>query len=334
MLLRLSEARLERRLLIASGAVVVATVPVAVLAYAATHGWGPLHRLDSGVATDLHSWALRAPHAVGFLKGVSKVFDPWTLRVVALGGVVLMAVRGQRRLALWAGTTVAVAGVTGFVLKLVVARSRPSLPDPVSAAPGSSFPSGHALNSMAILGVLVLLALPMVSRALASRRVGTGRRGSCACWVRARRTRGPLRQRRRGGLADWRWLGRGHGRGLRNMAPARRATSWASSQRGRRPRGVTSRGRNHGERRRNATWRRLRSRPSRRRNTSMLVCIAGHQRSDHETQPNECPARRHQAHRSDSARPGRAERFRPPPGWQSVTGRQGSPAIGSPCSEK
>ena len=161
---KLSEARLERRLLLASGAVAVATVPVAVLGYAATHGWGPLHRLDSGVANDLHSWAFSSPHAVGFLKGVSTVFDPWTLRAVALGGVLLMAARGQRRLALWAGTTVAVAGVTGFVLKLVVARSRPSLPDPVSAAPGSSFPSGHALNSMAILGVLVLLVLPMVPR--------------------------------------------------------------------------------------------------------------------------------------------------------------------------
>ena len=161
----LSHARLERRLLLASGAFVAVAAPVAVLGYAATHGWGPLHRLDSGVAADLHLWAVRDPHAVGFLEGVSKVLDPWTLRVVALGGVILLAVRGQRRLALWAGTTVVVAGVTGFVLKLVVARSRPSLPDPVSAAPGSSFPSGHALNSMAILGVFVLLLLPMIPRA-------------------------------------------------------------------------------------------------------------------------------------------------------------------------
>ena len=163
-LFNLSDARFTRRLLVASGAFVAAAIPVAILGYAATHGWGPLHRLDSGVATNLHVWALRSPHAVGFLEGVSTVLDPWSLRVVALGGVVLLAVRGQRRMALWAGVTVAVAGVTGFVLKLIVARSRPSLPDPVTAAPGSSFPSGHALNSMAIIGVLVLLVLPTVPR--------------------------------------------------------------------------------------------------------------------------------------------------------------------------
>ncbi len=106
------------------------------------------------------------PHAVGFLNGVSTVLDPWTLRAVAAGSVVLLAVRGQRRLALWAGTTVVVAGVLGFTLKLIVARSRPSLPDPVSTAPGASFPSGHALNSFVILGVLVLLVLPMIPRRL------------------------------------------------------------------------------------------------------------------------------------------------------------------------
>ena len=162
---KLGDMRLERRLLVASGAFVAAAVPVAVLGYAATHGWGPLHRLDSGVATQLHAWALRKPDAVAFLEGVSTVLDPWVLRTVALGTVVALAARGQRRLALWTGTTVAVAGVLGFGLKLIVDRSRPSLPDPVSTAIGYSFPSGHALNSFVIIGVLVLLALPAVPRA-------------------------------------------------------------------------------------------------------------------------------------------------------------------------
>jgi len=161
---KLSDMRLERRLLVASGAFVAAAVPVALLGYAATHAWGPLHRLDTGVATKLHAWAVRQPDAVGFLEGVSAVLDPWTLRTVALGTVVLLAARGQRRLALWTGTTVAVAGVLGFGLKLIVDRSRPSLPDPVSTAIGFSFPSGHALNSFVIIGVLVLLALPMIPR--------------------------------------------------------------------------------------------------------------------------------------------------------------------------
>ena len=71
---------------------------------------------------------------------------------------------GGRRLAMWAATTVVVGSVLGFALKLIVGRARPALPDPVDEAIGYSFPSGHALNSFVILGVLVLLALPLVRR--------------------------------------------------------------------------------------------------------------------------------------------------------------------------
>ena len=68
-----ADARLERRLLLASGAFVAAAVPVAIIGFAATHGWGPLHDIDEAVATNLHLWALREPGAVAFLKGVSIV---------------------------------------------------------------------------------------------------------------------------------------------------------------------------------------------------------------------------------------------------------------------
>lgn len=163
-MLTVGEARLERRLVLASTAFVATAVPVALLGYAATHGWAPLHRLDSGTAHDLHSWAVREPHVVGFLKGVSTLLGPWVLRAVTVVVVVALVVRRQRRLALWVGTTVAVAGILGFVIKDIVARARPVLPDPVAAAGGYSFPSGHALNSFVIVGVFVLLALPVVPR--------------------------------------------------------------------------------------------------------------------------------------------------------------------------
>src|SRR6478609_5732581 len=82
-----SDARFDRRMLLASGAVVAVAIPVSLLGYAASHGWGPLHRLDSGVANNLHAWALREPAAVGFLQGVSTVLDPWVLRALAAGAV-------------------------------------------------------------------------------------------------------------------------------------------------------------------------------------------------------------------------------------------------------
>ena len=163
-MLTIGDIRLERRLVSASAAFLAAAVPVAVLAYAATHGWAPLHRLDNSAAHDLHSWAVGKPHAVGFLQGVSTVLAPWVLRAIAAGVVVVLIVRRQRRLAIWAATTVVVAGILGFVLKDVVERSRPVLPDPVASAGGYSFPSGHALNSFVIVGVFVLLLLPVVPR--------------------------------------------------------------------------------------------------------------------------------------------------------------------------
>lgn len=158
------DARLEARLVLASGAFVASAVPVALIGYAATHGWGPLHDLDNGVASNLHGWAVREPGAVAFLKGVSDVIDPWKLRAVALVVVVLLWVRRQRRLALWAATTVVVGSLLGVTLKLIVARARPSLADAVDEAIGYSFPSGHALNSLVILGVFALLAIPLVER--------------------------------------------------------------------------------------------------------------------------------------------------------------------------
>src|SRR3954466_8041134 len=130
----IGDIRLERRLVLASAAFVATAVPVAVLAYAATHAWAPLHRLDSSAAQHLHSWAVRRPGAVGFLEGVSTVLGPWVLRAITAAVVLTLVLRRQRRLALWAGTAVVVAGILGFVIKDVVARSRPVLPDPVAAA--------------------------------------------------------------------------------------------------------------------------------------------------------------------------------------------------------
>ena len=50
-------------------------------------------------------------------------------------------------------------------LKTLVGRIRPVVDVPVAAAPGNSFPSGHALNSFLCTGVLILVFLPVLSRA-------------------------------------------------------------------------------------------------------------------------------------------------------------------------
>jgi len=71
-------------------------------------------------------------------------------------------IRGARRLALWAVTTMAAGAVLDTVLKAAVGRVRPQLPNPVASAPGGSFPSGHALAATLGCGVIILVLLPVL----------------------------------------------------------------------------------------------------------------------------------------------------------------------------
>lgn len=156
--------RLPPRLLLAAAGFAVAAVPVTLLGYLATHGWGPLHSLDAGAATSLHDWAVRSPGAVTFLQDVSTVFHPWALRAVTVVAIGWLVWRRQIRLALWVGITMGVAGLLGDGLKTLVGRARPALPHPVATAPGDSFPSGHALNSFVFAAVAMLLIAPLLGR--------------------------------------------------------------------------------------------------------------------------------------------------------------------------
>jgi undecaprenyl-diphosphatase len=47
-------------------------------------------------------------------------------------------------------------------LKEVVGRARPVVEHPVAMATGKSFPSGHAMSSTVIYGVLLVVFLPMI----------------------------------------------------------------------------------------------------------------------------------------------------------------------------
>src|SRR4051794_531089 len=100
---------LAARLTRSTAVFAAAAVPAAVLAYAATHGWSPLHRLDQSAADSMHEWAERTPAAVTSMKDVSTLLGPWILRAASVGIVVFLYVRKQRRLAFWFGTTMVVA---------------------------------------------------------------------------------------------------------------------------------------------------------------------------------------------------------------------------------
>ncbi|GGQ50220.1 phosphatase PAP2 family protein [Couchioplanes azureus] len=148
-----------------TGAAVLALgvlVPFALIAALVTGGWAPLHQADAALTGTLHGWALAHPGWVGVTTWWTNVFAPFPLRFAALLLVIWLLRRHARRTALWVVVTMAVGGLLGALLKLLVGRHRPDLLDPVAQATGFSFPSGHALNATLAAGVFVLVLLPVV----------------------------------------------------------------------------------------------------------------------------------------------------------------------------
>ncbi|GAA3897976.1 hypothetical protein GCM10022244_05390 [Streptomyces gulbargensis] len=158
-----ADAAFGRRLVLAVAATAVAAVPFALALVLVESGWPPLHRLDRETAEGMHRAALARPVLVGlleFLTGV--VWDPVTMRLLVAVLVIWLLTRRAWRLASWAGVTATAGGLIGMLVKNVVERARPHLPDPVSHAPGFSFPSGHAMTATTSCAVLLLVLLPLV----------------------------------------------------------------------------------------------------------------------------------------------------------------------------
>ncbi len=156
---------LAGRLALGGGVAVLVSIPMVLLLLLVESSWQPLEDLDRSTADSLNSVARGDSALVHALDVGAVVLDPMVYRAVVLAVAVWLWRRGARRLAAWALVTMAIGGVLGVLLKLVVARARPSFPEPVAAAGGYSFPSGHALNAMLGVGVLILVFLPVLSRA-------------------------------------------------------------------------------------------------------------------------------------------------------------------------
>ncbi|MDJ0384809.1 phosphatase PAP2 family protein [Streptomyces sp. G-G2] len=160
------DAAYGTRLVLAAAAAAVAAVPFALALVLVQSGWPPLYRLDRGAAQRLHESALAHPawvRVLEFLTGV--LWDPVTMRLLVAALVVWLLIRRAWRLAAWAAVTALSSSQIGLLVKNAVERARPQLPDPVSHAPGFSFPSGHAMTATTSCAVLLLVLLPMVSRA-------------------------------------------------------------------------------------------------------------------------------------------------------------------------
>jgi len=102
--------------------------------------------------------AIRTPLSVRMFDTVT--FFGSTAFIIALSGaIILVLVLSKRHYPYLAGFASALMGAaaTGYVLKVLVARARPTGLIPAIAETGFSFPSGHAVASMAFYGFLAFL---------------------------------------------------------------------------------------------------------------------------------------------------------------------------------
>ncbi|MEV7376479.1 phosphatase PAP2 family protein [Streptomyces sp. NPDC090301] len=161
-----ADATFGTRLVVAAIATALVTVPFALALVLVESQWPPLHRLDRTTAERLHQTALEHPGWVSVLEFLtSYVWDPVTMRLLVAVLVVWLLTRRAWRLAAWASVTAVAGGLIGLLTKHMVERARPHLPDPVSHAPGFSFPSGHAMTATTSCAVLLLVLMPLVPRA-------------------------------------------------------------------------------------------------------------------------------------------------------------------------
>lgn len=159
------EHRLGLRLTLACVAAFLILVPFTALLSLVETKWSPLRHLDDDATRSLNDYMVHHEALVHPLRATSYVFHAWVFRLIITGLAIWLFYRGAKRLAVWATVTLIAAGVLDVVLKVLVDRPRPELHSPIAHAPGGSFPSGHALTAAMGCAVIVLMLLPVLSRA-------------------------------------------------------------------------------------------------------------------------------------------------------------------------
>jgi undecaprenyl-diphosphatase len=137
--------------------VILGALALAALLYAVS---GVLVGIDHAVADGLNAVVSPRPAVVAALEVLAIPGASVTGWIVLSTLTVYLLVRRQHRLAAFVAVTGLGGAVLGPSVKEIVGRARPLVDDPVSTAPGPSFPSGHTLTVTIMIGVLLLVLLP------------------------------------------------------------------------------------------------------------------------------------------------------------------------------
>ncbi len=112
------------------------------------------------MATGAHGYVVDRPWLDSILTVLGHATEPFVIRAIFLIPAFVLWRHGARRAVAWMVVTLAIGGTLNAVVKLLVDRARPDLPDPIYLAAGASFPSGHTTNAVMFAGIVVVLLEP------------------------------------------------------------------------------------------------------------------------------------------------------------------------------
>jgi undecaprenyl-diphosphatase len=117
----------------------------------------PLTNLDLRLAATLHQHSTAT--GISVARGLTLLGSPIWLGILG-AAVAVVLLRRQQRILLLGWVSALVGGsVLDFALKHIFRRPRPFFADPVASARGWSFPSGHAMGSLVVYGMLAYVII-------------------------------------------------------------------------------------------------------------------------------------------------------------------------------
>jgi membrane-associated phospholipid phosphatase len=156
--------RFGARTVLAFVAVALVGIPFAILTVLVTSKSTALARVDDSLTNALHGYAIDHPTFTHTMKLVSTVVSPLGWWLVLSPVFLWLLITRRIRLAAFVAVTAIGSSLLNLLIKTVVDRARPHLVDPVAAASGKSFPSGHAQAATVGFAILILVFLPLVPR--------------------------------------------------------------------------------------------------------------------------------------------------------------------------
>ncbi len=156
------DARLGLRLTMIVAAFVLVAVPFAFLLLEVLFK-GPLTVRDQQLSTELNRYNLREDDGIEIARLITQLGSTVALIVIVVAATVWLAVfQKRRRQALFLVVTSTLGLLLNNVIKALVGRARPHFDQGGATALGSSFPSGHAMNSTVVYGCLLVIVWPML----------------------------------------------------------------------------------------------------------------------------------------------------------------------------